>query len=104
MKWQLGEKEEFMTSIIYGQRYRVISKIGQGGMATVYKAHDPLLDREVALKVPRRADGGAVDNLFLHEAKAAARLPRVSTTSRTAAPTLCSSRSRRRSRTPPSGV
>ena len=32
-------------------RYRVIEQIGQGGMATVFRAHDPTLDREVAIKV-----------------------------------------------------
>ncbi|MDK1117269.1 MAG: tetratricopeptide repeat protein [Anaerolineae bacterium] len=31
--------------------YRIVSQIGQGGMATVYKAYQPSLDRYVALKV-----------------------------------------------------
>lgn len=35
-------------------RYRVISRIGQGRMGTVYAAHDPHLDRRVALKVVER--------------------------------------------------
>jgi serine/threonine-protein kinase len=34
-------------------RYDVIDKIGQGGMAVVYKGHDPQLDRPVALKLMR---------------------------------------------------
>src|SRR6185436_9300152 len=31
--------------------YRIISQIGQGGMATVYKAYQPSMDRNVAIKV-----------------------------------------------------
>ncbi len=31
--------------------YRIISQIGQGGMASVFKAYQPALDRYVAVKV-----------------------------------------------------
>lgn len=31
--------------------YRIINQIGQGGMATVYKAYQPSMDRNVAIKV-----------------------------------------------------
>ncbi len=32
-------------------RYKVIAELGRGGMATVYSAHDPRFDRDVAVKV-----------------------------------------------------
>ena len=31
-------------------RYRIDGLIGRGGMATVWRAHDTILDREVAVK------------------------------------------------------
>ena len=31
--------------------YRILEQIGVGGMATVYKAYQPSMDRDVAIKV-----------------------------------------------------
>jgi serine/threonine protein kinase len=42
---------------VLGGRYRVLSRIGRGGMAEVFRAHDDLLDRDVAVKVFRALDG-----------------------------------------------
>lgn len=38
---------------IIGGRYRVLDRLGHGGMADVFRAHDELLDRDVAVKVFR---------------------------------------------------
>ncbi|GAH24811.1 unnamed protein product, partial [marine sediment metagenome] len=32
-------------------RYNVVDELGQGGMATVFRATDPNFEREVAIKV-----------------------------------------------------
>ncbi len=56
-------------------RFKIISILGRGTFGTVYRAYDPLLDREVALKVPRfAADDREMMERFHREAKAAARL------------------------------
>lgn len=56
-------------------RFQVLCILGRGTFGTVYRAYDPLLDREVALKVPRfAADDREMRERFHREAKAAARL------------------------------
>ena len=57
-------------------RYQILAPIGQGGMATVYRAYQPALDRVVVLKVIRTgldADPDFIER-FAREAKAVARL------------------------------
>jgi serine/threonine protein kinase/Tol biopolymer transport system component len=56
--------------------YKVIEKIGEGGMGAVYKAHDTHLDRPVAIKVlpPSKVADPERKQRFVQEAKAASAL------------------------------
>jgi serine/threonine-protein kinase len=61
---------------ILGGRYRLLELLGQGGMATIYRARDAQLERDVAVKVLRPEFGTDPDFLsrFRDEARAAASL------------------------------
>ncbi|HEX8169394.1 MAG TPA: protein kinase [Thermoanaerobaculia bacterium] len=61
-----------MSSLAIG-RYRLLDQIGAGAMGEVYRAHDSVLDRPVALKI---ITGGDDEKRlrFRREAQSAARL------------------------------
>jgi eukaryotic-like serine/threonine-protein kinase len=64
-----------------GDRLQLGDLLGQGGFAAVFRAHDPFLERDVAIKVldPSLAVDAALEEQFLHEARtiAAAEHPHI---------------------------
>lgn len=56
---------------VIGQRYKIISELGKGGMSDVYEARDVIFRREVALKIIKYENAKRIDNLirFQNEAR-----------------------------------
>lgn len=56
--------------------YRILAKLGEGGMGVVYRARDEVLHRDVAVKVVSQAAAPGVSSrdLLLHEARASSAL------------------------------
>ncbi|MFD9540655.1 serine/threonine-protein kinase [Streptomyces sp. NPDC060022] len=65
---------------LVGGRYRLVGRLGHGGMGTVWRAHDDIVDRDVAVKEPRVPDHlGERERAVVYlrmqrEARAAARI------------------------------
>lgn len=73
---QPGDRVEEPSDILLGDRYKLISRLGSGGMANVYHARDTNLERDVAIKILREdlIEDPSFQARFLHEARAAANL------------------------------
>jgi serine/threonine-protein kinase len=62
--------------MVLDERYRLDAELGRGGMGVVYRAHDIVLKRDVAVKVMSRAPALGTEGRarLMHEAQAAAQL------------------------------
>ena len=70
------QSTKFKSGAIINDRYVIEASIGKGGMGEVYKAHDRLIDEEVALKFmnPRSLRTHMGQKRFIKEAQIARRL------------------------------
>src|SRR5438477_11114386 len=65
-----------LVGALIGDRYRVLSRLGRGGMGVVYRVEHVMMKKEVALKLlhPELSRLDEVARRFEREAEAAARL------------------------------
>lgn len=69
-------RQDYSESPVLLDRFRIIEELGTGGFGIVLRAFDPVLQREVALKIPRpeRLLSGEAPDILAREAQVAARL------------------------------
>ncbi len=80
MKWLSDQIVDHLREVadapeLAGTKYRIIRRLGRGGMGTVFLAYDDQLDRNVALKVLDLPDeSGELTERMMREAQIVARL------------------------------
>lgn len=62
------------AALFHSKQYRIVEQLGEGGMGIVYRAYDPMLERDVAIKVLKSGLPPALRQRFLAEARHGARL------------------------------
>lgn len=72
--WSLGHTEGMVGLPSQIGRYRILDELGRGAMGVVFRAEDPLLKRQVALKVVQVGLGEEILARFQREAEISARL------------------------------
>ncbi|MBI2897240.1 MAG: protein kinase [Deltaproteobacteria bacterium] len=65
-----------MIGSVFAERYRIVRRIGEGGMGVVYEAEHVVIEKRVAVKLLRESYAGRADVLerFKQEAKSASRI------------------------------
>ena len=73
---QMRPADPFIGREILGGQFRILQKIGTGGMGSVYKAEQPEMNRMVAIKIlhPRLAGRKDLTSRFRREARAMSQL------------------------------
>ena len=69
-----GTTSEIRAGVVIAGRYRIIDRLGHGGMATVFLAEDLVLSRQVAVKRLHTAAAEAGAERFKREAQLGAAL------------------------------
>src|SRR5262245_11597855 len=70
----IEESTDAMIGVRVADRYLVLAKIGEGGIARVYRARQLSTDRDVALKILSDVRDQETQRRFLLEARATAQL------------------------------